>query len=93
MGCGCGGRGNNSVRRTTVVQPGSAGMIRASTTRQVQAQGIQAQAQQASNRRAATPPNNQEVSGMSQERREIEKRRRIQVSLRNRSRKVNNPPN
>jgi len=92
MGCGCGGRGNNSVRRTTAVQPGSTGLIRAST-RQVQ-QGIQAQAQQASNRRAAVPQtNNQEASGMSQERREIEKRRRIQVSLRNRSRKINNPPN
>jgi hypothetical protein len=93
MGCGCGGRGNNSVRRTTAVQPGSTGLIRAST-RQIQTQGIQAQAQKASNRRAAMPqPNNQEVSGMSQERREIEKRRRIQVSLRNRSRKINNPPN
>lgn len=93
MGCGCGRGKGNGARRTTTLQPGQTGMIRPNS-RQVQAQGVQAQVQaqvQAINRRAAQQSN--EAGGMSQERREIEKRRRIQVSLRNRSRRINNPPN
>lgn len=82
MGCGCGGRKNTNARAKTL----NIGAPNAVNARQVQSQSAQRQAmvQQAKERlqQNATSPSKQ--VGFVPGREEMEKRRRIQISLRKR---------
>ena len=84
MGCGCGGRRNVSTRTQTTIVPNATRpaqrRVEAQTAPQVQ---VQAQAN--------TQLGAQATPIFSTDRSEIERKRRIQVSLRNRNRRPNNP--
>lgn len=77
MGCGCGGRKNNQRPNTVVPKPASS-----VNARQVQVQPAQRQAQAQQAREQAQPP--AAARNFLGAREEMEKRRRIQVSLRKR---------
>lgn len=79
MGCGCGGK-RNTVRGSSAAVPRPAGQVNA----QVQPVQRQALAQQARDRLQQNSTQRNIVGA----REDVEKRRRIQVSLRNRGRKI-----
>jgi hypothetical protein len=88
MGCGCGGRRNVSARpQQTAIVPNA--------TRQAQIQASQRRVEAQAAPKAQAQPNvqlsAQAAPIFSNDRNEIERKRRIQVSLRNRNRRPNNP--
>ena len=89
MGCGCGGRRNVSTRTQTTIVPNVTRQAQIQATqRRVEAQTapqVQVQAQ------ANTQLSAQATPIFSTDRSEIERKRRIQVSLRNRNRRPNSP--
>lgn len=87
MGCGCGGRRGVNSRRSTTTPPSQA-LQAGVNARQVQVQSNQKQALIQRAKEQIRQQNLPSTPGLNDPQKEVERKRRIQVSLRNRYGKI-----